>query len=79
MGSDAEAMVQAVRARGAPCLPLWRRLQPYLVSLYWRDFETARSRDLIEERMGLYLWRGACDSRCGIALEYPDPADLIIH
>ncbi len=77
-GSDAEPIVQTVQALGRVTLSLWRRLQPYLVSLYRRDFEQALAKGLIEGCAGLYLWRGAYDSRRGIDLGYPDPADLIV-
>ncbi|MFQ3611235.1 MAG: CRISPR-associated helicase Cas3' [Fimbriimonadales bacterium] len=77
-GGEAEAIVETIQQIGKPTRSHWHRLQVYTVSLYRRDFENARKQGLIEELMGLYLWRGAYDSRQGISLKYPDPADLIV-
>jgi len=80
-GGMAQAIVQQVQAIGMLTRPYWRQLQPYLVSLYRRDFEMARSNGLITECAGLFLWNGNYDSRYGIDLSalYADPADLVVQ
>ncbi len=77
-GSEAEALVNQIRQSGQLTRWHWQQLQPYTVSLYQHDFMNARNKGLIEECAGLYLWRGAYDSRCGISVQYPDPADLVV-
>jgi CRISPR-associated endonuclease/helicase Cas3 len=58
----------------------YRKLQPYLVNLYQRDFN--RAAELREEiAPGLWIWQGNYDQLKGIgigdrAIEY-DPADLV--
>jgi len=57
----------------------WRMLQPYTVTLYRRDMETARRKGLVEELLpGLWIWRGGYDARLGIRDIARDPSDLVL-
>lgn len=67
--------LEAWKAR--PGYGTWRRLQPYLVSLF--RHEVQKRRDWLEQLSDdLYLWTGAYDERLGMVEGYTDPADLVV-
>ena len=58
----------------------WRKLQPYLVSMYRYEFRQKEKTGLIEEIIvdsGLYRWLGGYDDIRGLQ-DTADPTDLII-
>jgi len=58
---------------------LWRKLQPFFVNIYRKEFEAYKTKALIEEPIpGLYLWRGRYDMTKGISDSARDPADFIV-
>lgn len=56
-----------------------QKLQPYMVSLYERDYRAYQQQGVIEEdaEIGLPLWRGEYDPLRGIKAQR-DPADLVV-
>lgn len=72
---DAVARLEEFLVR--PGYVAWRRLQPYIVSLFAYEV-AARGAWLERVAEGLYLWKGAYDERLGLVEGYADPADLIV-
>ncbi len=71
---------QALEAwRKEPCARNWRRLQPYLVSLFDHDARRFRNEGWLGELSeGLYIWLGSYDERSGIVPAIADPSDLVL-
>lgn len=65
-----------------PSREAWRRLQPYLVSLYDWEVQKFREDAWVEEIMpGIFQWKGgkgSYDERLGLVGAYYDPCDLVI-
>ncbi len=61
-----------------PCRDTWRRLQPYIVTLYQYELESLEREGWVDKSAeGLYRWNGGYDEKRGIRAYY-DPSDLLL-
>lgn len=74
---EAARLLSEIRGRKMMTRDLWRRVQPFCVSLFRWDADPQKS--AVEEiAPGLLLWRGSYDAKRGIDL-LQDPADAIVY
>jgi hypothetical protein len=64
---NARALIDRIKEEGKLRIGDLRRLQPYVVGLYPKDFEkeSANREEIVE---GVWLWHGAYDSVRGLEL-----------
>lgn len=65
---EANAILNAARAIGAMTRDLWRRAQPFCVSVPYRDVQSG-TLSVMETVPGLQLWMGTYDRKTGIPLD----------
>jgi CRISPR-associated endonuclease/helicase Cas3 len=66
--AEARALVERIRAEGELQRGDFRKLQPYVVGLYPKQFEQAAG-DREEIAEGVWVWRGEYDDKTGLQLE----------
>lgn len=71
-------LINEAKEKGYLNRSLWRRLQPFFVNIYRKQFVAYEMEGLIEQPIpGLYIWRGEYEKVKGISKIARDPSDLI--
>jgi len=71
-------VLESIRQAGCASRTDWRRLQPYMISMYKWTFDQYDRDNLIERPIdGLHVWEGQYDPLTGIIGGMRDPADLV--
>ncbi|MFN3651616.1 MAG: CRISPR-associated helicase Cas3' [Armatimonadota bacterium] len=77
--AEIEALLEEIRDWRQMTSELWRRVQPFLVSVSAHEFDRFRNQALVHEEVpDLWLWLGSYDPVRGLTDAQRDPADLII-
>lgn len=71
-------VLESIRQASCASRTDWRRLQPYMISMYKWTFDQYDRDNLIERPIdGLHVWKGQYDPLTGIIGGMRDPADLV--
>jgi CRISPR-associated endonuclease/helicase Cas3 len=77
---EVEDLIAAAEAsRHGMTSELWRKVQPFLVSVYRREFDDFRRRGMVTEIVpDLWLWLGGYHSARGLTAASMEPSELIV-